>query len=498
MTDALSPDLAGLLQQSQTGATPTQAVPAQSGNALSPDLAGILAQAHAPASSTTPASATQPYTGGILPISVDAQGNTHFDPHAGILGSIISAVTAPGDVYAGKLDPTSPEGERQAFNLATLISPVNPAVRAGDYAIPGALKNLQIKVPKAPTAEALKNAADAGYTGARATGATYPGEAVGAAAQQAISGLQNDGILPELAPQTHSILGKLANPPDGPVATIGSLDAARKALNRIGGNFQNPTEQEAARRAIKTVDQIIQNGATPPPVAGTSPAAAAGAANGSGTGGVAALPNTTGAYTTPEAAAANLIRDARGNAAAAFRSNRLTGAEDAAELRAAATNSGQNIGNALRQRLASLLLNPKAARGYSQDELDAIRQVVQGTPSTNAMRRVGNMFGGGGGIGHTIIGALGALGGGYLGGIEGAGIGAAALPTLGAVTRHAYNSAVQRGVENAAQLVRMRSPLYQQMLNNAPRVPGSYALPSRLMRGGLLGQMQPPDGSTSP
>lgn len=478
----LDPDLAGLMAQvNGDEATPP---PAAKGPALDPDLAAMLNDAHGPAAQPKPAApAQQPYTGSILPFSVDAQGNSHFDPHAGILGSILGAVTAPGDVYTGKLDPLSPEANQRALDLATLISPVNPAVRAGDYAIPGAMMNLKKPKVMPPTAQALKDAASQGYDAARATGATYPGGTVAGTAQGMISELNNDGILPELAPQTHSILGKLANPPDDSFATIGGLDAARKALNRIGGNFQNPTEQEAARRAINTIDQVIQKGGETSPVVGAATPGASGVANGAGTGGLTALPPAAGAAPTAESRAANLIADARGNSAAAFRSNRLTNAEDAAELRAAAANSGQNIGNTLRQKLASLLLNPKAARGYSPDELGAIRQVVEGTATSNTLRRVSNMLGGGGGLGHTLIGGLGAVAGGMVGGPEGAGIGAVTAPLVGSGARSAYNSLVQRQIENVGRLVRMRSPLYQQMLRSAPNITGSYRAPSYLPRG---------------
>lgn len=488
----LAPAYQALLDQSQVPANAANATPQPT---LSPAYQGLLDKATQQAE-PKPA-VTQPYTGSLWPISVDAQGNTHFDPHTGILGSIIDAFTAPGDVYKGNLDPMSPQAEQRALNLATLMSPVNPAIRAGDYAIPGVLKNLQTKTPQVPTADALKTAADQGYTAARATGATYPGATVATAAQNTIAGLHNDGILPILAPQTHAILGQLATAPEGSGVTVGSLDAARKALNRVGNNFQNPTEQEASRRAIKTIDMVIQAGGSTPSVVGAAPAAATGTANMPGVGGVAALPNQTGVYTTPESRAASLIKNARGDSAAAFRSDRITTAEDAANLRSAAANSGENIGNTLRQRVATLLLNPKTARGYSPDELDALRQIVQGTAKSNTLRRVSKLLGGGGGLGQTMIGALGAVVGGHFGGnFESAGAGAAALPAMGAITRHAYNSAVQRQVENAAQRVRMRSPLYQQMLINAPRVPGSYAMPSRLMRGGLLGQQpqQPASG----
>ena len=428
----------------------------------------------------------QPYTGSILPFSSDSQGNVHFDPNAGILGTVISAFKAPGDVASGKLDPYSPEANQRALDLATFMTPINPAVRAGDAAIPGLLRNMRQTTPPAPTAEALKDAASAGYDAARATGATYSGEAVSNAAQDAISALNADGFIATNAPKTHAILQGLSNPEPGAFATITGLDSARRSLGKIAGD---PTDMAAASRAIGSIDDFVEKAGASPSMAGTSAAPGAGTAIVPGASGSAAA-----TATTPESEAARLIQDARGNAAANFRSNRLTDAEDAAELRAAAANSGHNVGNAIRQRLASLLLNPKASRGYSQDELDSIRQVVQGTAGSNTLRQVGNMLGGGGGIGHTLIGGLGAVAGGLMAGPEGAGIGAIAAPMAGSVARHAYNSAVQRALENVAQSVRMRSPLYNQMLAGAPSVPGSYLLPSLLgrapMAGILSGQQQ--------
>lgn len=417
----------------------------------------------------------------VLPLNKDASGGIHFDPSAGVLGSMIQAFKAPGDVWQGNLDPRSPEANQRALTLATMANPINPAMRAGDFAIPGVMKNLKPATPKAPTADALKNAASSGYDAANATGAAYPGEAVGAVAKDTVNSLNNDGILAELAPQTHAVLNKLSNPPDGSTVTISSLDAARKALGRIGGNFTNPTEQEAARRGVASIDKFIQDAGAPAPMAGSAAPTGAGAIDGAGAAGSLAVP-------TAESEAARLIREARGNAAAAFRSDRITGAEDAAELRAAAANSGQNIGNSLRQRLASLLLNPKQIRGFASDEIDAIRQVVEGTATSNTLRKVGNMFGGGGGIGHTLVGALGAVAGGSVGGVEGAAAGAAALPLMGSAARSSYNSLVGRQLTAADNLIRTRSPLYQQMQRATPNVAQGSPGQAALVRGTLLGQ----------
>ncbi len=427
----------------------------------------------------------------VLPLSEDPQGGIHFDIHAGIPGAFLDALTAPGDVYAGRLDPTSPEGQRRAFGLAATISPMNPAVTAGARSIPGPLFSSRRGTPPPPTAEELKTAASAGYDAARATGAEYPGADIGNLAQTAQHNLESDGIISELAPQTFAVLGRMSNPPQGSVATISGLDAARKVLNEIGGNFRNPTEQRAARAVINAIDQHIADagaraGAVPAGAGSTLPvpaaASGAGAANGAGLSGVVENPLTK---------AARLIKEARDNAAASFRSDRLSGVEDAAEMRANAANSGQNLGNTLRQRLASLLLDPKRSRGFSEDELGAIRQVVDGTATSNITRRVSNLLGGGGGLGQTLVAGGGGLLGSAIGGGAGAAVGAGMATGLGSATRGAYNALVARQARMADDLVRQRSPLYQKRLGTAPMAPSMWDIGGGLsLRGMALSNPQ--------
>lgn len=62
-----------------------------------------------------------------------------------------------------------------------------------------------------------------------------------------------------------------------------------------------------------------------------------------------------------------------------------------AENRAASSGSGGNTVNATRQNIRQILDNPKALRGYSPDEIAAMRQIVRGSPGVNAMRNVGKL-----------------------------------------------------------------------------------------------------------
>lgn len=270
--------------------------------------------------------------GTLWPTRRDGPGlaGLHFDPSAGILGAAKRAITLPGEVMRGEVDPMSEEGLDRALETAAFMNPVSTATRAGvGFAGAPVTKRLAAKTP---SAQALHETATAGFDNMRKTGAEYPGEAVGQFARGLRATLEKDGILDELAPQSFAILKKLEKPPEGSVATIQGMAAARRALKNARQNFNNPTDQEAARRILSGLDSFIETASSRSAVAG--PAAA-------------------------QREAARLLRESNANYAAAKRSSRLTGVEAAAGLRASAANSGQNTGNAIRQRIASVLLSPK-------------------------------------------------------------------------------------------------------------------------------------------
>lgn len=385
-----------------------------------------------------PAGKTEPYSGSILPFSKDDQGNVSFDTNAGILGSIKRAFTLPGEVYQGKIDPKSNEGIARATEMGMVFSPVNPAVRAGEKALPGVLRASK---PRAPTVNELRAAASSGFDAARNMGVDYSGAAVGKMATTLRGQLEQDGILAELAPKTFSILKKLESPPDGSVATLSQLIAARRALGNAGRDFTNPTEQLASSRLVAGLDRFIQGHDAASVVAG------------------------------PAAAASKIVRDAQGNYSAAKRSERLfgidrpagapvQGIEGSARLRAAAANSGQNLDNAIRSRVASLLLDPKKIAGFSKSEVALLTKVAEGTATRNMIRDAGNILGGGGGLGAFLSAAVGGMVGGAAGGPLGVAAGVT-LPTLGRGGKAIANALTTNALRKADEAVRMRSPLYK-------------------------------------
>jgi hypothetical protein len=411
-------------------------------------------------------------SGGLLPISRYNDGTWGFDSNAGIVGSMKRAMMLPGDVYTGKIDPMSEEGRSRAMDLAGIINPVNPGVRAGDRAIPGVARAMERRAPAPPTRQQLRSVADAQYKASRAADVDFPADAVANMAALTQRNLDADGIIGELAPKTHSILGKLqAVPASGnPVVTISGLEAARRSLSKGPGRaFDNPTDREAARSAIQSIDDFLNMARRGETVPGT----------------------TTAAIDT--------LKAARGNYAASQRSGTLEGITEAATRRAGASHTGLNLDNTLRGRVASARERPKVIGGFDDAERAALDAVAQGTPVRNATRFVGNTLAGGGGVGMTALGLGGGAAGAAAGGPVGAAVGAA-LPVVGFGARQLANTMTDRALMKVAEQTRMRSPLYQQMQRDTPMTvvsPEKRALIMRMLMQGIAPQSEPSGGTAT-
>lgn len=418
--------------------------------------------AGAPIMPEMPAAAPKPETvasGSFLPISRDSAGNVGFDSNAGIVGVAKRGLQKlVGPIY-GEGSPVDEQGRPSqqmiegAADLAPFASPVSPALRAGEAVIPGVANTLRKPTNlKPPSAEALRSAGAQGYDAARKMGVRYNSQAVAGEAGKIRLGLEQDGILAELAPKTFKIVEKLSNPPANSTAPLEGLVAARRALQNARLDFTNPTEKLAAERVIKQLDEFIGRSDPASVVDG------------------------------PASTAAKTLGEANANYAASKRSNLVTGKLDKADRQAAVANSGLNIENTIRQRANDVLNSEKLQKGFTKAELAMIRKVAEGSKGRNTLRYVGNLLGGGGGLGAMLTGAIaGGMTGSSAPALVGAGVmggGYAAKKAGGALTRRAM-----QGVDLAT---RRRSPLYQQMLLDAPLEPMATGLPSAAVRGGLI------------
>lgn len=277
----------------------------------------------------------------------------------------------------------------------------------------------------APTVEALKSAATAGYQSPDVAAVTVKPQSIQKWTDTLKTSLNESGLDENLAPKTFSVLKRLEAAPEGAVVSGKNIDSLRRTLGHAAGSA-DATERKAAVKAIEALDDYFTN-----------------------------LPQ--GDVLTGDATkAAGIVKEARGNYAAAARSQKITDAADSAELQAAAANSGMNLDNATRQKIKSILGNPKARRGYSAEELDQMDRIVRGTFTGNTLRRVGNLLGGGGGLGAAVVGGV----GGYATGGWGA-----MAPLLGYGVKRLSNVVTAREVAKLDEMIRTRSPLAMKIAN---------------------------------
>jgi hypothetical protein len=170
-----------------------------------------------------------------------------------------------------------------------------------------------------------------------------------------------------------------------------------------------------------------------------------------------------------------------------------------AQDQAARTNSGGNLQNILRQKLGTILSKPKLARMFSKEEIDAIRQIVRGTASQNALRTVGRLAPSSNAQLGPILTQMGLMGGaGYTGaGLTGAAVGVG-VPAVGAIakaggtalTKGAINrlstqvrsSAIPRAPQQAPQFDPQQMLIQALMQGTRPQLPNAYA--DALLRSG--------------
>lgn len=342
----------------------------------------------------------------------------------GILNSIQSGVTLPGDVNSGKISiigddgRTNPEVIRRSMDLASMATPINPAARAGDKLIPGIAKSTVTEAPVLPTAEAIKIAGKQGFETAKGMGVDYTPAAVKELGARIEQQLQSKGILEEHAPTTYRTLARLREPPEGAVVTVSDLHNLRQAFGNAAGNLAHPKDTLAGSIGRETLDSFL---AAPP-----AKAVVAGDA----------------------AAAGSTLKDAISNYASASRAEDVGARLTRAERQAAKAGSGSNIDNAIRQKISAILDVPSRTRGYSPEELAQMETVVRGTPTANIARKIGKL-----GVSDGLSLLLHA----------GAAIptGGASIPiaVAGTLSRKIAEMLTQRGANKLDEMIRARSPL---------------------------------------
>lgn len=325
---------------------------------------------------------------------------------APIFAPIRSIVAQPVENVTGGYIPK--EWTEFAAGLALPIPKNIPGVaRAPEEFIPTR--------PATPTEGMLRAQASRQYQSPEVTGTMLPPTAATRLSDQIMTDLARGRANDVTAPTVYSLVGRIEQPPAGAAGfSVNNIETLRQQLGEIGpikdgtGRVINKPELRAAQIARSRIDEFLRQNA-------------------------------------PEAAAT--LEQARGNISAAEGAATINRKEFRAELRAAAANSGMNISNTMRQRIADILLDPAQRRGYSRAELAMMDRIVRGTTTENLLRTGSNILGGGGGA-HAF----------YSGVLTGG-----AAPAVGFALKSLSNRMTANNIQRLNDMIRADSPLGRQL-----------------------------------
>jgi hypothetical protein len=276
-----------------------------------------------------------------------------------------------------------------------------------------------------PSTKDLFKAADNNYKNMRGYGVEIHPDAVADVADNILTELHTEGYRDYLAPKTFRAVEELKNPV-GQNVEISDIEGVRRALNKAG---KDPAERDAVRRAIGGIDDYLAN----------------------------LHPNDVVVNPHYAKQVGQEAGEARANYAAAKRSELLDEMGRKASRQANSAGSGNNIDNATRQRIKSVLDDPKKSRGFSDAEKDQMEKIVAGTKVGNVARLLGKFSPSG-----VVSGALSA-GAGFA--AHGP-LGAVALPTAGYIAKKIGDASTAAQAAKLSSLVRSRSPLGRQAAIN--------------------------------
>lgn len=211
--------------------------------------------------------------------------------------------------------------------------------------------------------------------------------------------VQNEMMIPELTPKSASIIGKINKfAEEGNPISIQQAEKIRQLTNKSVLSSPDPAERMFGHIINDKLDDAYR-------------------------------------FSHPEAYAA--AQEARAANSRFKGTENFTTVIDKAEKQAAAANSGQNVDNAMRQQVKSLL-NSKKASFYTPEQRQAMEEFVQGGDVKNLARKTGNFLNG---IGTLASAVGGGLSGGPLGGV---GAAAASQALGGAVKKVAAREGVNQ------------------------------------------------------
>lgn len=285
-----------------------------------------------------------------------------------------------------------------------------------------------------PTVDELKASYRAGISHPDVKAVTFEPQSLADLHNTIRSDLETKGFRARREGNTFSDVDELVNPAPtaaraaGAPATIDDVESVRKSLGKtaqeVGPDFRPTSDAAAASAAVKHVDNWLDNLKQPDLLSGDI------------------------------SKAAPILKNARGDYAAAMRADTIQKKIGNAALQAGSSYSGGNINNATRQALKPLAKNDFAkAGGYSDAEKDQLAKAILGNVAGNTARAAGKLAPDSGwkALEHLALALK---------------TGGASIPfsagSLAAKVSGDY--ATRRNVRNLDEMLRARSPLAQQTM----------------------------------
>lgn len=255
---------------------------------------------------------------------------------------------AEGALYGGAYGFGSGEGglENRAISAgkgAALGAATGGAFGGLGYGLASRAANKTI-----PTTEQIRKVAGDTIEAAKASGVTVPNADLGTTVQDLATTLKSEGYHPALHPRLSAPLEELsAMQKAGVDPSLADLHVARR-LAQTAGKTSNPDEGRLSGVVVDKIDDLI----------GKS---------------MEGQKMQEGLKLWHRFRKADMIETAVENA----------------KLQASSSGSGGNVDNAIRQQIKSIIRY--RSRGFTGEELDAMRKVVAGGPVQNLLRLVGKL-----------------------------------------------------------------------------------------------------------
>lgn len=296
--------------------------------------------------------------GGLVSAGQLAKGGATLLKGAPTTRGLVAQGAGEGALYGAAYGAGAGEGADDRINKAVTGGLLGGAV-GGALGAVGGRQATRAANAAVPEAAAIKDASRAAYSRSEAAGVIVKPEPIKQFGQAVQKELADFGYLPALQPKVGTVLAEIERV-GGDNVTLKGIDQMRK----LAGTLR--VDQDASTRAlggkiVEKLDDMVSN------------------------------LKLTDVVTGNKTAGVQAIQEARSLHQTARKTEMIEEIMEKAANNAAASGSGGNIDNAIRQGFKSILNNPKTRRSFSPDELRAMQTVVAGKPTQNALRLIGKL-----------------------------------------------------------------------------------------------------------